>query len=139
MQRLPREPLPLPQQRQWRHRALLLRLPRLLRRERPLRQTRKLRLEQARLVERVTLRHRRQNRPASAERIVMLKAQLRRTKVAQAKRRPNAPLASTAKLPARKERAKVAVRRRAKGVSQNRSHPKKRPPPPNQALLRNVA
>src|SRR5437870_4741405 len=138
MQPLHRESLPLRQQRQWRHRALLLRLPQLLRRERPLRQARKLRLERPRLVEGAELRHQRRNRPASAKLIIMVKVAPRPLQVRLARRkRVNAPLANITKLLAKKGPAKVAARRRAKGVNLNRNQLKKRPPP-NQALLRNV-
>src|SRR5437016_6216002 len=122
MQQLPRESLPRRPQRRWHHRALLLRLPQLLRRERSLRQARKLRLERPHLVEGAQPRHQRRNRPASAKPIVMVKAAPRPLQVRLARtKRVNAPLANTTKLLAKKGPAKVAARRRAKEVSLNRN------------------
>ena len=135
-----REPLPLRQPRQWPRRVRLWRLHRPPRPERPLRQRqqRKLRPHRQRRGERPQPRLQRRSRPESAEAIVTAKVALPllRPRVVRTKRQPNAPPASAAKLPARKEPAKPAARRRAKGARPK--HPKNLLQP-NQALLHNVA
>ena len=137
---LRRASLPHQRQRQWPHRLrqLLHRQHREARLLQP--EQRKLRPHPRRRVERPQLRHQRRNRPESAELIVTAKVapQLLQERAVLTKLRLNAPRASTAKLRARKEPAKVAPRKRAKGVSLNRNHLRKRPLP-NQALLRNIA
>ena len=135
---LRRASLPHQRQRQWPHRLrqLLHRQRREARLLQP--EQRKLRPHPRRRVERPQLRHQRRNRPESAEAIVTAKVALRllRPRVVRTKRRLNAPPASAAKLPARKEPAKPAARRRAKGARPK--HPKNLLQP-NQALLHNVA
>src|SRR5437588_8458426 len=138
MQPLHRESLPLRQQPQWCHQSLLSQPPPPPRRERLLRQARKLRPERPRLVERPQLRQRRRNRPESAEAIVTAKVALPllRPRVVRTERQLNPPPASAAKLRVRKEPAKPAARRRAKGARPK--HPKNLLQP-SQALLHNVA
>ena len=137
---LRRASLPHQRQRQWPHRLrqLLHRQRREARLLQP--EQRKLRPHPRRRVERPQLRHQRRNRPESAELIVTAKVapHLLQERAVLTKLRLNAPRASTAKLRARKEPAKVAPRKRAKGVSLSRNHLRKRPLP-NQALLRNIA
>ena len=134
------EPLLLRQPRQWPRRLRLWQRHRPPRPERPLRQRqqRKLRPHRQRRGERPQPRLQRRSRPESAEAIVTGKVALPllRPRVVRTKRRPNAPPASAAKLPARKEAAKAAARRRAKGARPK--HPKNLLQP-NQALLHNVA
>ena len=133
-----REPLPLRQPRQWPRR-----LRQLLHRQH--REARLLQLEQRKLRppprrrgKRPQPRLQRRSRPESAEAIVTAKVALPllRPRVVRTKRRLNAPPANAAKLPARKEPAKPAARRRAKGARPK--HPKNLLQP-NQALLHNIA
>ena len=137
---LRRASLPHQRQRQWPHRLrqLLHRQRREARLLQP--EQRKLRPPPRRRVERPQLRHQRRNRPESAELIVTAKVapQLLQERAVLTKLRLNAPRASTAKLRARTEPAKVAPRKRAKGISLNRNHLRNRPLP-NQARLRNIA
>src|SRR5947208_10463627 len=101
-----REPLPLRQPRQWPRRRRLWRLHRSPRPERPLRQRqqRKLRPHRQRRGERPQPRLQRRSRPESAEAIVTAKVALPllRPRVVRTKRRLNAPPASAAKLPPRR-------------------------------------
>ena len=135
---LRRASLPHQRQRQWPHRLrqLLHRQRREARLLQP--EQRKLRPHPRRRVERPQLHRQRRNRPESAELIVTAKVALPllRPRVVRTKRRLNAPPANAAKLPARKEPAKPAARRRAKGARPK--HPKNLLQP-NQALLHNVA
>src|SRR5207302_7252654 len=140
-----RQPRPLrraslPHQRQWPHRLrqLLHRQRREARLLQP--EQRKLRPHPRRRVERPQLRRQRRNRPESAELIVTAKVapQLLQKRAVLTKLRLDAPRASTAKLRARKEPAKVAPRKRPKGISLHRNHLRKRPLP-NRARLRNIA
>jgi hypothetical protein len=129
-----RESLPLRQPRQWARRLRLWQLHRPPRPERPLhqRQQRKPRPHRQRRGERPQPRLQRRSRPESAEAIVTAKVvlPLHRPRVVRTKRRLNAPPASAAKLRARKEPAKPAARRRAKGA---------RPKHPKNLLQRNQA
>ena len=100
---------------------------------------RKLRPPPRRRVERPQLRHQRRNRPENAELIVTAKLapQLLQERAVLTKLRLDAPRANAAKLRARKEPAKVAPRKGAKGISLNRNHLRKRPLL-NQARLRKL-
>ena len=135
-----REPLPLRQRRQWPRRLQLWRPHRPPRPERPLRQRqqRKLRPHRQRRGERPHPRLQRRSRPESEEAIVTAKVALPllRPRVVRTKRRLKAPPASAAKLAARKEPAKPAARRKAKGARPK--HPKNLLQS-NQALLHNGA
>jgi len=137
---LRRASLPHQRQRQWPHRLrqLLHRQHREARLLQP--DQRKLRPHPQRRVERPQLHRRRRNRPESAELIVTAKVapQFLQERAVLTKLRLDAPRASTAKLRQRKEPAKVAPRKRAKGISLNRNYLRKRPLP-NQARLRNIA
>src|SRR5438477_278216 len=82
---------------------------------------RKLHPERPHLIGRAQLRLQRRNRPESAKHIGMVKAVPRplQAPAARTKPRPNTLLANTAKPVATKEPAKVAARKRAKGISLN--------------------
>ena len=136
---LRRASLPHQRQRQWPHR-----LRQVLHRQRPEARLlqpkqRKLRPHPRRRVERPQLHRQRRNRPESAELIVTAKVapQLLQERAVLTKLRLDAPRANVAKLRARKEPAKVAPRKGAKGISLNRNHLRKRPLL-NQARLRKL-